>query len=58
MLALVCFIIAAILFLLSGMNEPIFNQPQVDEIAFGLFFLCLASALGGIGPPLPWRDRP
>ncbi len=58
MLSIICFVIAAILFLLAGTNQPIFSQPELDEVAFGLFFLCLAWALDGLWRPAPWRDRP
>lgn len=57
MLGLICFVIAGLLFLLAGFNQPLFSQPQPDEVAFGLFFLCLAWALGGVGPDLSWRRR-
>ena len=55
MLSVICFVIAGLLFLLAGFNQPLFNQPELDEIGFGLFFLCLAWALSGFGPPVTWR---
>lgn len=54
MLSLICYLIAALLFLLAGLNQVIFKQPELDEIAFGLFFCVLARLLGGWGPPAPW----
>lgn len=55
MLSIVCFVLAGIFFFCAGTNQPLFSQPELDEIAWGLFFLVLASALGGIGPGAPWR---
>ncbi len=55
MLSIICYVIAGLLFLLAGFNQTLFSQPELDEIAFGLFFLVLAWALGGIGPPFAWR---
>jgi hypothetical protein len=58
MLSVVCYILAAILFLLAGANQTLFSQPELDEIAFGLFFVVLAWLLGGVGPVVPWRRGP
>ncbi len=57
MLSLICYVIAGLLFLLAGLNQTLFSQPELDEIAFGLFFLVLAALLAGIGPVAPWRQR-
>lgn len=56
MLSIICYVVAGLLFLLAGFNQAIFNQPELDEIAFGLFFLVLAGALAGWTPP--WRRSP
>ncbi len=58
MLSIVCFVLAGIMFFAAGANQTIFNQPQTDEIAWGLFLLVLAWALDGLWRPAPWRDRP
>ena len=58
MLSLIFYILAGILFALAGFNEPIFKQPELDEIAFGLLFVVLANLLSGWGPPNPWRGPP
>lgn len=55
MLSIIAYVIAGLLFLLAGFNQPLFEQPSIDEIAFGLFFLVLAGALAGFGPD--WRGR-
>ena len=55
MLSIICYVIAGLLFLLAGMNQELFDQPSLDEIAFGLFFVVLAWVLGGVGPGAPWR---
>lgn len=57
MLAVVCYVLAGLLFLLAGFNQELFKQGTVDEIAFGLFFVVLAWVFGGIGPPAPWVRR-
>ncbi len=53
MISLACYVIAALLFLLAGCNQDLFSQPELDEIAFGLFFVVLAWLLAGWGPPAP-----
>lgn len=58
MLAIICYVIAGLLFLLAGFNQTLFSQPELDEIAFGLFFVVLAWALSGFGPPVPGRRAP
>lgn len=55
MLSIVCYVLAGILFFAAGANQTIFNQPEMDEIAFGLFFVVLAWLFGGIGPAVPWH---
>jgi len=55
MLSIVCYVLAGILFLLAGANQKIFGQPELDEIAFGLFFIVLAWILAGVGPAMVWR---
>jgi hypothetical protein len=55
MLSIICYVLAGIMFLAAGLNQTIFSQPELDEIAFGLFFVVLAWALSGYGPPLPRR---
>jgi hypothetical protein len=57
MLSIICYIVAGLLFLLAGFNQKLFSQPELDEIAFGLFFLVLAWALSGFGPPITWGRR-
>lgn len=54
MLSLICWVIALLLFLLAGCNQMLFSQPELDEIAFGLFFCVLARLLSGWGPPAPF----
>lgn len=58
MLAVISYVIAGLLFLLAGFNQTLFSQPELDEIAFGLFFVVLAWVLSGFGPPAPWVRRP
>ncbi len=55
MLSLICHLIAALLFLLAGLNQTLFSQPELDEISFGLFFVVVAWLLAGIGPASPLR---
>jgi hypothetical protein len=57
-LSLICLVIAGILFALAGFNEPIFHQPELDEIAFAGMFIVLSKLLGGWGPPSPWVRNP
>lgn len=57
MISVICYVIAGLLFLLAGCNQDLFSQGELDEIAFGLFFLVLAWALGGVGPPVSWRRQ-
>ena len=38
MLSIVCYVVAGIFFLCAGINEKLFSQPELDEIAWGLFF--------------------
>lgn len=54
MISLVLYVLAAIAFFAAGANQTIFSQPELDEIAWGLFFIVLAKLLGGWGPPAPW----
>lgn len=59
MLSLIALLIAGALFLLAGFNEPVFHQPELDEIAFGGFFAVLSVLLRGYGPPVRWnRNAP
>ena len=55
MLSIVCYVLAAILFFCAGANQVIFSQHELDEVAWGLFFVVLAWLLGGVGPAAPWR---
>jgi hypothetical protein len=57
MISVVCYIVAGILFLLAGANQKIFGQPELDEIAWGLFFVVLAWVLAGVGPAATWGRR-
>lgn len=54
MLTLICYALAAILFLLAGTGQDIFDQPAGDEIAFGLMFTVIGLALNGVWRPGPW----
>ncbi len=55
MLSLICYVVAGLLFLLAGLNQMLFSQPELDEIAFGLFFVVVAWLLAGVGPASPLR---
>lgn len=55
MISLILMVLAAICFLLAAVNQVIFDQGQVDLIAFGLLFWVLGVLLGGVGPASPIR---
>lgn len=58
MLSIIFFVLAGIMFFCAGTNNPFMGQPELDEIAWGLFFLVIAWALSGVGPAAPWRRGP
>jgi hypothetical protein len=46
MLSIALRIVAALLFLLAGVNQTLLNQPPADLIAFGLLAWVLATLFG------------
>ena len=54
MISVVCYVLAALMFLVAGANQTVLSQPQPDEIAWGLFLVVIAWLFGGIGPRAPW----
>ena len=47
MVALICTVVALILFVVAGANETLFDQPPADLIAWGLAFYVLGILLQG-----------
>ncbi len=48
LVALALKILAAIAFLLAGVNEDIFDQGPADLVAWGLLFWVVSELLGGV----------
>jgi len=55
MLSLALLLIAALLFLLAGVNQTLFSQGPADLLAFGLLAYVLSVLLSGWGPASPLR---
>lgn len=50
MIGLILRVVAFVLFLLAGFNQVIFQQGELDLVAFGLAAWVLATLVGGWGP--------
>jgi hypothetical protein len=59
MISLILLLIAALLFLLAGTNQDLFDQSPSDFVAFGLLAWVIAVILSGVGPssPIVRKDR-
>jgi len=57
MLSLVLLLVAALLFLLAGVNQTLFSQGPADLVAFGLLAYVLSVLLSGVGPASPVRRK-
>jgi len=53
MISLILLVIAALLFLLAGVNQDLLDQGPADLVAFGLLAWVLATLLSGVGPASP-----
>lgn len=51
MIGLLLRILAVILFVVAACNQVLFSQPELDLVAWGLAAWCLATLVGGYGPP-------
>ncbi len=58
MLSLILRIVAFILFVVAALNQVLFDQPELDLIAWGLAAWVLATLLGGVGPAFTYGRGP
>ncbi len=55
MISLILLLVAALLFLLAGVNQTLFDQGPFDLVAFGLLAYVLSILLSGFGPASPLK---